>query len=148
MISNKKDMSSDVAVKMAQAALDYANDEGWEITVAVCDRAGILVAFMKTDNVIPAAVDFALDKAFTATTLRKATHEFGERMSSASGLSLGVGTRNRLITWTGGIPIFEGQDCVGGIGVSGAMDHQDLECADAALRSVGLKAAPNNMAEH
>lgn len=83
MISNKKDMSSDVAVKMAQAALDYANDEGWEITVAVCDRAGILVAFMKTDNVIPAAVDFALDKAFTAATLRKATHEFGERMSSA-----------------------------------------------------------------
>ena len=36
----------------------------------------------------------------------------------------------------------------GGIGVSGAMDHQDLECVDAALRSVGLKAAPNNMAEH
>jgi len=107
-----------------------------------------LVAFMKTDNVIPAAVDFALDKAFTAATLRKATHEFGERMSSASGLSLGVGTRNRLITWTGGIPIFDGQDCVGGIGVSGAMDHQDLECADAALKSVGLKDAPNNMAEH
>ena len=56
--------------------------------------------------------------------------------------------RNRLITWTGGIPIFDGQDCVGGIGVSGAMDHQDLECADAALKSVGLKDAPNNMAEH
>ena len=148
MISNKNDMSSNFAVKMAQAALDYANDEGWEITVAICDRSGILVAFMRTDNVVPAAVDFALDKAFTAATLRKATHEFGERMSSASGLSLGVGTRNRLITWTGGIPIFEGQDCVGGIGVSGAMDHQDLECADAALRSVGLKAAPNNMAEH
>ena len=148
MISNKNDMSSNFAVKMAQAALDYANDEGWEITVAICDRSGILVAFMKTDNVIPAAVDFALDKAFTAATLRKATHEFGERMSSASGLSLGVGTRNRLITWTGGIPIFDGQDCVGGIGVSGAMDHQDLECADAALRSVGLKAAPNNMAEY
>jgi len=148
MISNKNDMSSNFAVKMAQAALDYANDEGWEITVAICDRSGILVAFMRTDNVIPAAVDFALDKAFTAATLRKATHEFGERMSSASGLSLGVGTRNRLITWTGGIPIFDGQDCVGGIGVSGAMDHQDLECADAALRSVGLKAAPNNMAEY
>ena len=148
MISKKKDMSSKFAVKMAQAALDYAIDEGWEITVAVCDGSGILVAFMKTDNVIPAAVDFALDKAFTAATLRKATHEFGERMSSASGLSLGVGTRNRLITWTGGIPIFDGQDCVGGIGVSGAMDHQDLECADAALKSVGLKDAPNNMAEH
>jgi uncharacterized protein GlcG (DUF336 family) len=148
MISNKKDMSSKFAVKMAQAALDYAIDEGWEITVAVCDGSGILVAFMKTDNVIPAAVDFALDKAFTAATLRKATHEFGERMSSASGLSLGVGTRNRLITWTGGIPIFDGQDCVGGIGVSGAMDHQDLECADAALKSVGLKDAPNKMAEH
>ena len=107
MISNKKDMSSKFAVKMAQATLDYAIDEGWEITVAVCDGSGVLVAFMKTDNVIPAAVDFALDKAFTAATLRKATHEFGERMSSTPGLSLGVGTRNRLITWTSGIPVFE-----------------------------------------
>jgi uncharacterized protein GlcG (DUF336 family) len=44
MISNKKDMSSKFAVKMAQAALDYAIDEGWEITVAVCDGSGILVA--------------------------------------------------------------------------------------------------------
>ena len=148
MISNKKDMSSDVALEMAQVALDFANNEGWEITVAVCDRAGILVAFMKTDNVIPAAVDFALDKAFTAATLRKATHEFGERMSSSSGLSLGVGTRHRLTTWTGGIPIYDGQDCVGGIGVSGAMDHQDLECADAALKSVGLKDAPSTIAEY
>jgi len=103
---------------------------------------------MRTDDVIPAAVEFAIDKAFTAATLGKATHEFGERMASSAGLSLGVGTRNRLITWTGGIPIYDVRDCVGGIGVSGAMDHQDLECANAALQSVGLKAAPNNTGKH
>ena len=145
MIFNKKDVASKAGVIMAQAALDYANDKGWEITVAVCDSSGVLVAFMRTDNVIPAAIDFALDKAFTASTLRKATHEFGERMASSSGLSMGVGTRDRLITWTGGIPVFDGRDCVGGIGVSGAMDHQDLECADAALQSVGFKASPNDI---
>ena len=148
MISNKRDLSSNAGLIMAQEALNYANDKGWEITVAVCDRSGVLIAFMRTDDVIPAAVEFAIDKAFTAATLGKATHEFGERMASSAGLSLGVGTRNRLITWTGGIPIYDVRDCVGVIGVSGAMDHQDLECANAALQSVGLKAAPDNTGKH
>ena len=84
MISNKRDLSSNAGLIMAQAALNYANDKGWEITVAVCDRSGVLIAFMRTDDVIPAAVEFAIDKAFTAATLGKATHEFGERMASFS----------------------------------------------------------------
>jgi hypothetical protein len=40
MISNKRDLSSNAGLIMAQAALNYANDKGWEITVAVCDTLG------------------------------------------------------------------------------------------------------------
>jgi len=138
MISNKRDLSSNAGLIMAQAALNYANDKGWEITVAVCDRSGVLIAFMRTDDVIPAAVEFAIDKAYTSAILGKGTKEFGERMGSSVSLSLGVGTRSRLMTWTGGLPIFYKDNCVGGIGVSGAMDHQDLECAEAAISNLGL----------
>ena len=148
MIFSRLDLEPQSGVELASFAIKHANLNDWDITVAVCDAAGVLIAFMRTKNVIPAAVEFAIDKAFTAATLGKATHEFGERMASSAGLSLGVGTRNRLITWTGGIPIYDVRDCVGGIGVSGAMDHQDLECANAALQSVGLKTAPNNTGKH
>ena len=102
------------------------------------DTAGVLIAFMRTKNVIPAAVEFAIDKAYTSAILGKGTKEFGERMGSSVSLSLGVGTRSRLMTWTGGLPIFYKDNCVGGIGVSGAMDHQDLECAEAAISNLGL----------
>lgn len=143
MISEKKDLASRSGIMIAEAALKHANKNNWDIAVAVCDRSGSMIAFMRTENVISAAVDFAIDKAFTAAVIRKATHEFGERMASSMSLSLGVGTRPRLITWTGGMPIYLDNVCVGGIGVSGALDHQDLECAATALRAVGLQSSPN-----
>lgn len=138
MIFSRFDLEPQSGVKLATLAIEHANLNDWDITVAVCDTAGVLVAFMRTKNVIPAAVEFAIDKAYTSAILGKGTKEFGERMGSSVSLSLGVGTRSRLMTWTGGLPIFYKDNCVGGIGVSGAMDHQDLECAEAAISNLGL----------
>ena len=138
MIFSRLDLEPQSGVELASFAIKHANLNDWDITVAVCDAAGVLIAFMRTKNVIPAAVEFAIDKAYTSAILGKGTKEFGERMGSSVSLSLGVGTRSRLMTWTGGLPIFYQGDCVGGIGVSGAMDHQDLECAEAALGNLGL----------
>ena len=138
MIFSRFDLEPQSGVKLATLAIEHANLNDWDITVAVCDTAGVLIAFMRTKNVIPAAVEFAIDKAYTSAMLGKGTKEFGERMGSSVSLSLGVGTRSRLMTWTGGLPIFYKDNCVGGIGVSGAMDHQDLECAEAAISNLGL----------
>ena len=33
-------------------AIEHANLNDWDITVAVCDTAGVLIAFMRTKNVI------------------------------------------------------------------------------------------------
>jgi len=139
MISEKPEISAKAGLEMALAAIAFAQENEWDITVAICDRAGQLIAFLRSENVILGAIDFAIDKAFTAATLRKSTADFGTRMASAPGLSLGVGTRPRLMTWTGGLPIFYNGVCVGGIGVSGALDHQDLSCAQAAIDFVGLR---------
>ena len=138
MIFSRFDLEPQSGVKLATLAIEHANLNDWDITVAVCDTAGVLIAFMRTKNVIPAAVEFAIDKAYTSAILGKGTKEFGERMGSSVSLSLGVGTRSRLMTWTGGLPIFYKDNCVGGIGVSGARDHQDLECAEAAISNLGL----------
>ena len=138
MIFSRFDLEPQSGVNLATLAIEHANLNDWDITVAVCDTAGVLIAFMRTKNVIPAAVEFAIDKAYTSAILGKGTKEFGERMGSSVSLSLGVGTRSRLMTWTGGLPIFYKDNCVGGIGVSGAMDHQDLECAEAAISNLGL----------
>lgn len=140
MLVTQKLIDARTAMVMTQSAIDHAQENGWEVTVAVCDPSGVLQAFWKTNAVIPAAVEFAIDKAFTAATLRKSTAAFGERMASSAGLSLGLAARERLITWAGGVPVFDGGICVGGIGVSGAKDHEDVACALFAISAVGLHA--------
>ncbi|MFV0410352.1 MAG: GlcG/HbpS family heme-binding protein [Paracoccus sp. (in: a-proteobacteria)] len=131
-------ISSDTAQGILSFALCYALREEWQIAIAVCDPSGVLVAFGRTDGVDSPSVEFAIDKAYTAGTLGKSTAAFGQRMASSPTLSLGLATRSRLIAWGGGVAIFEQDTCIGGLGVSGMQDHQDIACAEAAIKSVGL----------
>ena len=126
------------AQEIVAAALDHARAEGWEIAAAVCDPSGYLVAFGRTDGVAAPIGDFALDKAYTAATLGKSTRSFGERMASSPTLSLCLSTRKRFIAWGGGLAILEDGVCIGGLGVSGAQEHEDIACAEAAIRAAEL----------
>ena len=85
----------------------------------------------------PQLVEFALDKAYTSGTLRKSSKDFGERMASSTTLTLGLGSRDRFLAWGGGVPILEGANCIGGLGVSGAQEHEDIACAEAAIIATG-----------
>lgn len=116
------------------AALGHALSKGWRVAAAVCDPAGGLVAFGRLDGTPQPIGDFAIDKAYTAGTLGRATRAFGERMVSNPMLAAGLGNRARLLVWPGGLPIEIDGSLVGGIGVSGAADHEDEECAAAAIR--------------
>ena len=133
-------IASGAAQGLVAAALDQARVRGLEVAVAVVDPAGFLVAFGRTDAAAPKVGEFAVDKAYTAATLRMSTQAFGDRMASSPTLSLGLSTRPRLLAWGGGVPIFEDGACIGGLGVSGAQDHEDIACAEAALARLGLRA--------
>jgi uncharacterized protein GlcG (DUF336 family) len=52
---------------------------------------------------------------------------------------MGLSTRERLLTWGGGLPILHDGACVGGIGVSGAQDFEDIACARVALAEAGFQ---------
>ncbi|WP_420328361.1 GlcG/HbpS family heme-binding protein [Mameliella sp.] len=133
-----KIITPETAATLVASALDHAKTNGWEVAAATVDPFGYLVAFGRTDNVAPPIGEFALDKAYTAGTLRKSTRAFGQRMASDPTLSLGLNTRQRFMAWGGGVAIFEGENCIGGFGVSGAQDHEDISCAEAAIRALGL----------
>jgi uncharacterized protein GlcG (DUF336 family) len=135
---SKTQIASTTARELVDAALSHAKEKGWEIAAAVVDPAGYLVAFGRTDDVAPPIGQFALDKAYTAGTLRKTTKAFGERMASSPTLSLGLSNRERFMAWGGGIAIFENGVCIGGLGVSGAQEHEDIDCAEAAILSAHL----------
>lgn len=133
-------ISYQTAKTMVAQALAYAQEQGWVVAVAVSDPHGGVVAFGRDDAVAPPIGGFAMDKAYTAATLRKSTADFGARMASTPTLGLGIGTRDRLLTWGGGVAIFEDGDCVGAIGVFGAQDFEDIDCARHVNDAMGLTA--------
>ncbi len=136
----RKEILPSVAQTLVAGALLHGRQNGWEIAVAVVDPHGFLVAFGRTDGVAPPIGEFALDKAYTAGTLRQSTLGFGERMASSPTLWLGLSTRSRFMAWGGGVAVFEDGVCIAGIGVSGAKEAEDIACANAAINSVGLTA--------
>lgn len=135
---SRKIISAEGATALVKAAVSHARDRGWSIAAAVTDPSGGLVAFARMDGAGAPIGDFALDKAYTAGSLGKSSKSFGERMASSQTLSLGLTTRMRFIAWGGGVAIFDGEDCIGGLGVSGVQEHEDIECAEAAIRQAGL----------
>ena len=136
----RTEISSSEARQVVDAAIARAENSRLDITVAVCDSKGTLVAFGRTDDVIVPAVEFAIDKAYTAATLGQSSESFGERMASKKALGIGLGNRDRMTSWAGGVPVFFEGQCIGGVGVSGARDHEDVECARAAIMESGLSA--------
>lgn len=128
-----------IAQQIVAAALAEAEAQGLQVAAAVVDPFGHLVAFGRSVHAAPPVGEFAQDKAYTAAMLRKSTRAFGERMAGSPTLSLGLATRPRLLAWGGGVAIFEEDACIGGLGVSGAQDHEDIACAEAAIRAAGLE---------
>lgn len=128
----------DTASALVSAAMDHAWGNGWRVAVVVLDPWGAVVASGRMDGVSPIILEIATDKAFTAT-LGKSTKAFYERMSSSPDLTLGLQTRTRLCAWEGGLPIRHEGVLIGAIGVSGAAGHEDVACAEAALKGRDLQ---------
>ena len=137
-----KIIACSAAQELASAAIAHATENGWSVAAVVLDPWGHTVSSARMDGVAPAILDFATDKAYTAT-LGRPTSAFFERMNSTDELRLGLANRPRLCAWDGGLPIYEGQNLVGAIGVSGGQGHEDVACAEAALHATGLGTAPD-----
>ena len=113
------------AVKTAQR-LDV------NVSVAVADAGGHLVAFRRCDGASRISINMAIDKAFTAAMLELATADLAPLTQPAAPLfGLGTAERGRIVTFGGGIPIVITGQCWGGVGVGGGTVDQDAEIANA-----------------
>ncbi|WP_170406296.1 GlcG/HbpS family heme-binding protein [Ruegeria arenilitoris] len=135
----KRFISQGAANLAVQEALAHAAENGWQVAVVVVDPGGHMVAAGRMDGAAAAVADFALDKARTAV-LGKTTRAFAERMLSAPALQMGLANRPNLCAWDGGMPILEEGQLIGAIGVSGAAGPDDILCAEAGVRAIGLNA--------
>ena len=110
-----------------------ANGQG--AAVAVVDRHGELVAFLRTDECPLASINNAVNKAFTAARERVESGVLGER-SRTEGFPLTNFGDPRYTGWGGGVPIIVDGAVIGAVGVSGLPEADDVELARWAAASL------------
>lgn len=124
---------------MAQAAIRHAEQHGRKINVAVVDRSGNLMAFLRMPGAFLHSIQLAIDKAYTAASFGFSTREWMTHIGHDEGMKLGFSSQPRLIVFGGGLPITHHNDWIGGIGVSGASESEDEACARAGLAAIGME---------
>lgn len=115
----KKSVTADAALAIAQVALKAAKDKGSQVAVAVVDQAGVPLVLLRTDYGTEHSVGVATDKAWTAVNYKHSTREVFEKVQQAKGDDSQLIHTPRSVFLFGGVPLKDGDVVVGGVGVSG-----------------------------
>lgn len=112
------------ARRISDAALAAAIRRGWLISVAVIDRHGNLVHFVRQDGSTLASVVSSQSKAWTAAAVGASTHELqaaAQPGQAVYGLAHAGGPGRPMTAVPGAVPIRSGNgDLLGAVGVGGA----------------------------
>jgi uncharacterized protein GlcG (DUF336 family) len=135
-VVKKLSISSELALKMVNAAVAKAKQLGVAENVAILDDSGNLKAFTRMDGAPIPTIEMAQNKAYTAL-LGVSTQDFFNFIQGDPSLLAGIPALSRIAAWGGGFPIKADGEIVGAIGVSGAPTVQnDVDCAKAGLAVV------------
>ena len=129
---NRLDLTD--ARKLIAGAIEKSNEIGVPMCIAITDESGNLIAFERMDGGKVTSATIAIDKSFTASAARKATHEYGQASQpGAAAYGIGSAIGGRLMVVGGGLPVIVNGEVVGGIGVSSGTPAQDMEVAQAGI---------------
>ena len=109
-----------------EACRRKALEIGVDMDIAVTDDGGHLIAFQRMDNARVTSIEISINKSFTAAAARKSTRDYG-KASGPGQPAFGINTshQGRFMIVAGGLPIFVGDDIVGGVGCSSGAPDQD-----------------------
>ena len=131
-----KSMTPEAAVSAARAAMEHCRKQGYQVTVAVVDRSGLLQALVRDRFAGAHTIEVATNKAWTAASFKLATATLALETQAGKPMS-GIRAHPHVLAAAGGQPIEAGGALLGGIGVSGAPGgDMDDACAQAGIRAI------------
>ncbi|HEY3084619.1 MAG TPA: heme-binding protein [Candidatus Dormibacteraeota bacterium] len=123
------------AMEIIDRAHAKARDLGINVTVAVVDQGGVLIALARMDGAPPISSQVAEAKAVGAAMLHRDGASLAELAKDRPGFFSVVDrlVRVPIVPGLGSALIKRDDDVLGAVGVSGGRPDQDLECAEAGL---------------
>jgi uncharacterized protein GlcG (DUF336 family) len=131
----RKDLSHELALTIAEGAIQACLAKGYGTSAVVVDRDGETLVAMRGDGASPHTMENARRKAYTAMTFKQPTAEYAKKLQDPNSVAHQQVTLPNVIAIDGGIPIKVGNEVIGGVGVSGS-PGVDSECFNASLDKV------------
>lgn len=131
-----KSLTPETALVAAKAAMESCRKQGYQVTVAVVDRAGLTQVLLRDRYAGAHTIEVATNKAWTAASFRTSSMTMGEETQPGKPMS-GIRSLSRFLGAGGGVVIEGSGLFFGGIGVSGAPGGEaDEACANAGLKAI------------
>ena len=127
-------LTLDEANRMVQAAISKAKELNVNMSIAVCDAGGHLLAFGRMEGCIWISSAVAQGKATAAVGFGRPSGAI--QADSPVVQSIMATQGGRMLAAQGGVPIFREGQLIGSIAGSGATGQQDEECAQAGLAAL------------
>ncbi len=128
-----------LAVKIAEMAVAACAVDGYNVSAAVTDRSGALLALIRSERAGADTITASARKAFVSASSRSPTSAIVENIAGnprAAGLVDIPGYR----VLAGGVPIQVGWDTIGAVGVAGAPNGGlDEICANIAIEELAIR---------
>ena len=112
-------------------AHQYAIGQKFNVSIAVVDETGTLLAMKRMDGASPMTANLAIEKAKCSALSRKPTLLFEELIKDGQLGFLTVSSISGMLE--GAEPILYQGQLVGALGVSGVKSHQDAQIAQHAI---------------
>jgi len=133
--TGQKILTMELASKAAMAAVKQCENDGFRVSVAIVDSAGLIKAQLRADGAGPHTLDSSRRKAYTSNSLRGPTQKFAELLVKSPDLHSLAHMNDSILLLGGGFPIKMNGEIVGGVGVGGAPGIKfDEVCAREALK--------------
>lgn len=134
-----KSLAPGVALEMAQAAMESCREDGYQVTVAIVDRMGVIQVLLRDRFAGAHTPNSATSKAATAVSFRSDTLSLAESTGPGSPHA-GARHLDGVLMLGGGIPVTAAGSVVAGIGVAGApTSADDHACAQAGIDAVKIQ---------
>ncbi|MBM9594875.1 GlcG/HbpS family heme-binding protein [Roseitranquillus sediminis] len=134
-------LKPEVALRMAEAALEHCREQGYQAGVTVVDRSGVPQVFLRARYAGPHVFETSRRKAWTAASFRTPTSELSDATQAGED-AFGIRYLTEALPLGGGLPVDAGGSLVAAIGVSGAPSPElDDECAQAGIDAVAFEIA-------
>ena len=125
-------LTLDEANRVIEAAIKKAQELDFEVSVAVVDTGGRLIAFGRMDQGVWASIYGAIGKAVLSSAFGGRTESLEKIAETPIMKGIMEAAGGGMVAAAGAVPLKKGGIVVGAVGVGGARGGVDVDIADAA----------------